>query len=255
LKNAFKQIITARGANEQHLFGGWHMSNSPVVLEAMGHGGYEYVVIDMEHGTLGIHGVAELLRALGNTAAMPVIRMPSHDPITIKHALDLGAMTVCFPFVQNGEQAAQLARSCYYPPVGDRGFARMLRASRFTAQTDYLDRANEEIAVIAQLETVQAIEQLESIARTPGITGVFVGPGDLAVTMGLKGDVTHPQVRAQMEKVGRWCKDNHVPLGTVLPTPELVKWAFDCGYNFSSMGSDLGTLMGGIRAAVAAVKA
>jgi 2-dehydro-3-deoxyglucarate aldolase len=182
------------------------------------------------------------------------VRMPSQDRNLIKHALDLGALSLYFPFVQNASEAKALAAACYYPPQGERGYAKMHRGSRYTTIADYPQRVNDELCVIAQLETPTAIANMEAIARTPGITGLFVGPGDLSVTMGHGGDVTNPAVRNEMEKVARFCVDNKIGLGTVMPTPELVKWAFEIGYNAVSMGSDMGTLMAGMKAGIAAVK-
>lgn len=248
--NAFKAKFVAR----ERLLGAWFMSGSPTILEMIGHAGYDFAVIDMEHGPEPIHALRGLLQALDATPTMHVVRMPSHDRNLIKHALDLGALSLYFPFVQNAEEASALVAACYYPPQGQRGYAKMHRGSRYTTMTDYPARVNEELCVIAQLETPTAISHAQAIADTPGITGLFVGPGDLSMTMGHGGDVTHPEVRKAMERVGRLCADQGIGLGTVMPTPELVKWAFDVGYNAVSMGSDMGLLLGAMKSGIAAVR-
>jgi 2-dehydro-3-deoxyglucarate aldolase len=248
--NRFKQTLS----QGQRLIGGWHMSGSAVVAEAMGHVGYDFVVLDMEHGPNPIHGVGDLLRALDAAQCMPVVRMAGHDEVQTKQALDLGARNLYFPMVQDAAQARAIASSCYYPPKGSRGFARMLRASSYTAQADYFSTINDDLMVIAQLETPQALANLEAIAAVEGINGLFVGPGDLAVTMGLSGQVTHPDVLAQLERVGHFCRANQIPLGTVLPNPELANWAFDCGYQFVSMASDLGLMVGAMRSGIQQLK-
>ncbi len=248
--NHFKAKFTQRAP----VFGAWLMSGSPTILEMIGHAGYDFAVIDMEHGPEPIHALRGLLQAIDATPCMNVVRMASQDRNAIKHALDLGAMSLYFPFVQNAAEAKALANACYYPPKGERGYAKMHRGSRYTTIADYPSKVNDELCVIAQLETPIAIANMEAIAQTPGITGLFVGPGDLSVTMGHGGDVTHTDVRNAMEKVGRYCIDNKIGLGTVMPTPELVKWAFDCGYSAVSMGSDMGTLMGGMKSGIASVR-
>jgi 2-dehydro-3-deoxyglucarate aldolase len=249
-RNTFKAKFTAR----ERMFGGWFMSGSSTVLEMMGHAGYDFVVVDMEHGPEPIHALRNLLQAIDATPTMNVVRMASHDRNAVKHALDLGALSLYFPFVQNADEARAIANACYYPPQGERGYAKMHRGSRYTTISDYPQRVNDELCVIAQLETPTALKNMEAIANVKGITGLFVGPGDLSVTMGHGGDVTHKAVRDEMEKVGRYCADHAIGLGTVMPTPELVKWAFDVGYNAVSMGSDMGTLMTGMRGGIARVK-
>jgi 2-dehydro-3-deoxyglucarate aldolase len=248
--NAFGTAFVKR----RRVFGGWFMSGSSTILEAMGHAGYDFVVIDMEHGTEPIHSLRNLLQAIDATPTMNVVRMASHDPIAIKHALDLGALSLYFPFVQTAAEAKSIAAACYYPPQGERGYAKMHRGSRYTSIADYPSAVNAELCVIAQLETPQGIKNMEAIADTPGITGLFVGPGDLSVTMGHGGDVSNKEVRAEMEKVGRYCADHNIGLGTVMPTPEMVKWAFDVGFSAVSMGSDMGTLMNGMKSGIAHVR-
>jgi 2-dehydro-3-deoxyglucarate aldolase/4-hydroxy-2-oxoheptanedioate aldolase len=244
----------ARFRARKKMLGGWFMSGSPTVLEMMGCAGYDFVVIDMEHGPEPIHALRGLLQAIDSAGCMNVVRMASQDRNAVKHALDLGALSLYFPFVQTADEARALSNACYYPPVGERGYAKMHRGSRYTTIADYPARVNDELCVIAQLETPLGIQNMEAIANTKGITGLFVGPGDLSVTMGHGGDVAHPAVRAQMEKVGRFSAENNMGLGTVMPTPELVKWAFDVGFTAVSLGSDMGTLMGGMKAGIARVK-
>ena len=156
----------------------------------------------------------------------------------------MGALSLCFPMVNTVAEAVELARACRYPPFGDRGFARMHRASRYNTIPDYVERINQEVCVIAQLETPHAMAAAMQIANVPGIDGLFVGPGDLAVALGHGGDVNHPQVREMMTEVAGFCRRAGTPLGTVLATPEQINWAYSIGFNFVSHASDLGLLMG-----------
>jgi len=250
LHNAFKHALLKR----ERLIGGWFMTASPVVAELMANAGYDFVVIDIEHSTASTHDLHGLMQAMAAAPAAAVVRMASHDKTQIKFALDLGAMSLYFPMVNTVDEAVALARACRYPPFGDRGFARMHRGSRYNTIGDYFERVNQEVCVIAQLETPQAVGNAMQIAGVPGIDGLFVGPGDLAVALGHGGDVTHPQVRELMTEVGGYCRRAGVPLGTVMPTPEMVAWAYSVGFNFVSHASDLGLLMNGARAGMQRIR-
>jgi 2-dehydro-3-deoxyglucarate aldolase len=230
--------------NRNQLIGGWFMSGSPVMAELMANVGYDYLVLDIEHSTAQTYGLHALLQATSETKTAPLVRMASHDKTQIKFALDMGAMSLCFPMVNTVDEAAEIARACRYPPFGDRGFARMHRASRYNTIPDYVERANHEVCVIAQLETPQAMAAAMQIGAVSGIDGLFVGPGDLSVAMGHGGDVTHPDVKELMVEVGGFCRRAGIPLGTVLATPEQINWAYSIGFNFVSHASDLGLLMG-----------
>ncbi len=250
LRNSFKHALL----NRERLVGGWFMSASPVMAELMANAGYDYLVIDIEHSTAQTYGLHSLLQATAESGTPAVVRMPSHDKTQIKFALDMGALSVCFPVVNTVDEAVALARACRYPPFGDRGFARMHRASRYNTISDYFERINQEVCVIAQLETPQAMAAAMQIAGVPGIDALFVGPGDLAVAMGLGGDVSHPQVKELMAEVGGFCRRAGVPLGTVLATPEQVAWAYSVGFNFVSHASDLGLLMGSAKAGISRIR-
>jgi 2-dehydro-3-deoxyglucarate aldolase len=243
LHNPFKHALLQR----QRLVGGWFMSASPVIAEVMANAGYDFMVIDAEHSTASTHDLHALLQACAESKTYSVVRMASHDKTQIKFALDLGVMSLYFPMVNNVDQAVEVARACRYPPFGERGFARMHRGSRYNTIPDYFERANHEVCVIAQIETPEAMRNAMQIATASGIDGLFVGPGDLAVTLGHNGDVNHPQVRELMAELGGYCQRAGIPLGTVMPTPELVAWAFSVGYNFVSHASDIGLLMNSIK--------
>lgn len=250
LHNTFKHALLKR----ERLIGGWFMSASPVVAELMANAGYDFVVIDIEHSTASTHDLHGLLQACAASQTPAVVRMASHDKTQIKFALDIGALSLYFPMVNTVDEAVALARACRYPPFGDRGFARMHRGSRYNTIGDYFERINQEVCVIAQLETPQAMAAAMQIAGVPGIDGLFVGPGDLAVALGHGGNVMHPQVRELMTEVGGFCRRAGVPLGTVMPTPEAVSWAYSVGYNFVSHASDLGLLMNGAKAGVQRIR-
>jgi 2-keto-3-deoxy-L-rhamnonate aldolase RhmA len=250
--NAFKQLLGEEGAALP--VGTWVMSASSLVAEAMGHAGFDFGVVDMEHTPLDLTTVVHMLQGIAGTRMVPIVRVPWNDAVTFKRVLDLGATTFLVPFVQNADEAARAVGAVRYPPDGWRGMAGMSRASRFGTAPDYLTTANTGISVILQLETLQAVEQLESIAAVPGVSALFMGPGDLSATMGLPGKLTHPSVMAVMADVARRCRAVGMPVGTVGGTPEVVAQYRAMGYNFLAIASDLGLMMRSATAALASVR-
>ena len=249
--NAFRQLLMSSGASAP--LGTWIMSASPIVAEAMGHAGFHWGVLDMEHTPLDMMEVIHLLQAVGNTKMVPVVRVPWNDTVTVKRVLDAGAPTLLFPFVQNADEAARAVASTRYPPEGVRGLAGMSRGSKFGTVPDYTRTANKSIGVIVQLETTAAIAQLEAIAAVPGVDALFLGPGDLSATMGHPGQITHPEVMAAMADAAQRCRDLGKPVGTVGGTPELVVQYRAMGFHYVAIASDLGLLMRGAQAAVKAL--
>ncbi|HYE48470.1 MAG TPA: aldolase/citrate lyase family protein [Azospirillaceae bacterium] len=237
--NRFKTALQGGG----RLQGAWSMSNSPTVVEALGHVGADYVVLDLEHSPTSIHGMLPLLMAADAAGCPPVVRMPDHSRTNVKHALDLGANSLMFPFVETAEEARALVDACLYPPHGRRGFSRLNRASRYLADAGYLDRAKDDVLVVPQLESEAAVGRLEEIATVPGVGAIFIGPGDLAASLGLLGQVTHARVKEMLADCGRRASKLGVPIGTVLPDAEQAAWAFQQGYSFVAVGNDLASIV------------
>jgi 4-hydroxy-2-oxoheptanedioate aldolase len=148
------------------------------------------------------------------------------------------------PFVQTREEARQAVSFAKYPPQGVRGVAAVHRASRFGRATDYLKRANDEVAVIVQLETPEAVERLPEIAAVDGVDAIFVGPGDLSAAMGHIGNIAHPEVQALIAKAASDCRTLRIPVGIVGPNPEMVRRFIGYGYNFAAIASDIALMTG-----------
>ena len=250
--NPFRQLLQSCGSRPP--LGTWVMSASPLVAEAVGYAGFDWGVIDMEHTPLDMMEVVHLLQAVGNTRMVPVVRVPWNDTVTVKRVLDAGATTVLFPFVQNADEARRAVAATRYPPQGQRGMAGMSRASKFGTTPNYMTSANQNMGVIVQLETPQAVAELEAIAAVPGVDGIFLGPADLSGAMGHPGQATHPEVMAVMADAAQRCRALKVPVGTVGGTPELVVQYRAMGFCFVAVASDLGLLMRGATAAVNALK-
>lgn len=249
-KNNFKQRLF----NQNKLIGGWIISGSTTIAEAMAHIGYDYLVIDLEHSPTSIHDTTPLLRAIEQTPTCPIVRMPSHDAIAIKQVLDQGGLTLYFPFVESVAEAKLIVQASFYPPEGKRGFAKMHRASRYMTRENYAEEANREICLIPQLETPEALDLAVEIGSVKGIDAVFIGPGDLSAAMGLHGQVNHPDVRDLISRCVNRCNEAGIPVGTVMPSPDDAKWALEIGFDFVSIANDLANLMNGCRSQLHSMK-
>jgi 2-dehydro-3-deoxyglucarate aldolase len=250
--NPFRHLLMAAGHHTP--IGTWIMSASPIVAEAVGHAGFDWGVLDMEHSPLDMMDVLHMLQALSASKMVPVVRVPWNDAVMVKRVLDAGALTVLFPFVQTADEAKRAVAATRYAPHGTRGMAAMSRASRFGTQTNYLTAANETMGVIVQLETPAAVANLERIADTDGVDAIFIGPADLSASMGHVGQLTHPDVMDLMAKAAQRCRAIGKPVGTLAGTPDVVVQYRAAGFDFVAISSDLGLLMRGAQAAVNALR-
>lgn len=198
--NRFKQAILAGRPQ----LGLWLALGNPLSAEICAGAGFDWLAIDAEHAPQHLPGILAQLQAIaGYPDCHAVLRVPSADPVGLKQYLDLGAETVLVPMVESAEQAAAVVRACRYPPVGERGIGGA-RASRWGRHGDYLQAANREVCVMVQVETMRAMQELDSIAAVPGLDAVFIGPADLAASMGHIGQPGHPEVMAAvLAAVGR----------------------------------------------------
>jgi 2-keto-3-deoxy-L-rhamnonate aldolase RhmA len=222
---------------------------SPNVAELLGHAGYDFLVVETEHNALDSAQVEHILMAIGGTEAVPLVRIPSADPVFIQRALDIGGMGVVVPLVRTAAEAEAIVRATRLPPAGTRSWG-PLRASRYTFDNrDYMDRANDNMLVALILETREAVENLESIAAVPGVDAIFLGPADLSLAYGvdfLTGP--HPPVQAAIEKMLRVCRERGVACGLGDTSVEaLLAWR-ERGCTFLVYGPDYALLAGTVRA-------
>jgi 2-dehydro-3-deoxyglucarate aldolase len=250
--NAWKQLLQSAGGHPP--VGTWVASASPVVAEAIGWAGFDWALIDMEHSPLDVAGVMQLLQAVSATKTLTVVRPPWNDTVVVKRLLDAGATTLMFPMVQTAADAERAVAATRYPPEGVRGVAGLTRASRFGTMPHYLQTANRRIGVIVQLETPEALEHLDDIARVDGVDALFIGPADLSAALGHLGEPHHPAVMERMGRAAERCKTLGMPVGTIGETPEVVAQYRAAGFDFVAVGSDLGLLMRAARAALAALR-
>lgn len=199
MQNPENKLKTALIAGQvQH--GLWLASASPVVAELAGGVGFDWCLIDGEHGPNTVAQMLPQLQALAGTGTPAVVRVAAPEVWMIKQALDLGVQTVLVPMVDDAAKAAEMARAMRYPPDGIRGMGAVLaRASRYGAIADYPHSANAQVCLMVQAESAAAVENIDAIAATPGVDGVFVGPADLSADMGYPGQPDHPEVEAAID--------------------------------------------------------
>lgn len=245
--NAF--IARLREKERGAPLGTFLMSGSPIVAEAIGCNGFEWAIVDAEHSPIDVADVAHMLMAIGNTPMIPVVRAPWNEPVVIKRLLDAGAATLLVPFVQDAKEAARAAAAVRYPPAGLRGMAGLSRASRFGTVADHFRRADAGVGLIVQIETPQALDRIEEISAVEGVDAVFIGPTDLSGSMGLHGDGAHPDVQAAVKSAIARCQRIGKPVGTLAATLEAAVELARQGADFVVLASDLGLLLGQVRAA------
>jgi len=238
--NLFKRAITSGKTP----VGTWLMSGAPSTAEALGCAGFDFLVVDMEHVPIDVAEMIGLLRAIAGTPAQAVVRPPWNDMVMVKSAMDAGATSLLFPFVQNADEARRAVACTRYPPAGIRGVAGTHRGSRYGAVTDYLKRANDEVCVVVQIETPAALERLPEIAAVPGVDSIFVGPGDLSASMGHIGNIGNPDVQAKLASAAAACRKLGKPCGIVGASPEMVAKFLEYGYSWVAIGSDMSLMVG-----------
>ncbi len=227
----------------QKTVGAWLQLASPISAEIFGKAGFDWVMVDMEHGPGDILTLSSQLQALAKFDVVPFARAPWNDFVTIKRMLDVGLYGILVPYVCNKEEAQAAVRACKYPMTGIRGVAPSPRAGGFGMNgLDYLKNANEQILVMVQIETPQAVENIEEILSVEGLDGVFVGPMDLSCSMGHFGDPSHPDVQAAIRKVEEAAKKSDKFLGTVSGGIQQAQALYDRGYQLITTMSDSVTL-------------
>ncbi|MSO67235.1 MAG: 4-hydroxy-2-oxo-heptane-1,7-dioate aldolase [Pseudolabrys sp.] len=237
-RNAFKHAIAAGKLQ----IGLWSSLCSNIAAEIISDSGFDWILLDTEHSPNEIPDLVGQLQAMQGSATTPIIRPAWNDAVLAKRALDIGAQSLLFPYVQNAEEARRAVASTRYPPQGIRGVSVAARASRYGRTPEYLTRANAEICVLVQVETRSALGEIEAIAEVEGIDGVFIGPSDLAASLGHLGNPQHPDVQKAIENAGKRLKAVGKPAGILTGNEEEARRYIGWGYLFVAVGADVGLL-------------
>ena len=240
-RNAFKQAL-AEGKRQVGL---WSGLASPIAAEILAGAGFDWIVIDGEHGPNDITTLLPQLQAMRGGTAEPVFRVPWNDMVILKRALDVGARSVLIPFVQNAEEARRVVAATRYPPLGIRGVAVTPRANDYGRVENYHKNAHLDTCVLVQVETRAALKEIEAIAAVDGVDGIFIGPSDLAADFGHLGNSKHPDVMAALKDAVTRIRAAGKPAGFLTGVVDDVESMFAMGFNFTAVGSDVGILARG----------
>ena len=241
-KNSFK----ARVKSGDTQIGLWVGLGDPSVAELCAGTGFDWLLIDGEHGPNGLRDVLAQLRAVG-AKSHPVVRTRDDNRAEIKQMLDIGAQTLLVPMIENAAQARDVVRSALYPPAGVRGVgAALARASGYNAIPDYLQTANDEVCLLLQVESKAGIAALDDILAVDGVDGVFVGPSDLAADMGHLGQPGADEVKATVRDALSRIRQAGKADGVLTSDSALATDFVADGVHFLAVGSDVGVLRAGL---------
>jgi len=243
LEDTFRDALTA--ANRP-LAGMWVCSGSPLVAEICAGSGLDWVLIDAEHSPNGLESILAQLHAVSGYPVQAMVRPPVNDTVVIKQYLDLGVQNLLIPMVNSIGEAQAAVAATRYPPHGVRGVGSALaRASRWNRVPDYLASASETTSLTVQIESMAAVEAVTDILNVEGVDAIFVGPSDLAASMGLLGQQEHPDVRAAVEHCLAAATAVGKPSGVNAFNPDTARHYLANGATFVLVGADVALLARG----------
>lgn len=233
--NLFKQALREGRAQ----IGLWLGLADPYVAELLASTGFDWLLVDAEHGPNDVRQVLSQLQAVAPYPVQPVVRPVQGDVALIKQYLDIGAQTLLVPMVETAEQAARVVAATRYPPRGIRGVGSALaRASRWNQVEGYLHRADEELCVLVQVESAAALQHLDAIAAVEGVDGVFFGPSDLSASMGYIGKPSEPVVQQAIADGIAAVRRAGKAAGILSADPQMARQYLDMGALFVAVGVD-----------------
>jgi 4-hydroxy-2-oxoheptanedioate aldolase len=231
---------------DRTLLGLWQALATPYTAEICARAGYDWLLFDGEHAPNTVQTLLAQLQAVAAFPVEAVARVPVGEPVVIKQYLDIGFRTLLVPMVDTGEQAATLVAATRFPPLGVRGVASATsRASGFGANAAYLATAHEDICLIAQIESSAGLAAIDAIATTEGIDALFIGPADLAASLGQLGNPRHPEVQAAITAAFSRIAASGKPAGIFALSDSDARERIAQGFKFVSLGTDIGVLAQG----------
>jgi 4-hydroxy-2-oxoheptanedioate aldolase len=238
--------LKARLKAGEKALGAWTMSDSADNAEVLALSGLDFVMMDQEHGQGLLTDAIAQMRAMQATGCVPMIRVPWNDFVFIKRVLDAGVQGVMVPQVNTPEEARAVVAACRYPPKGNRGAAGGTRAAAYGFNMGYYDRAADDLIIVVQIETPQAVENAGAIAAIDGVDIVFIGPRDLSASIGKLNQFDDPELKQLLAKAEQAVLKSGKTLGCVANPGPAVRQMFDRGYGFLISGSDLAHLRNGV---------
>jgi 4-hydroxy-2-oxoheptanedioate aldolase len=226
----------------------WCSLPGSYVAEVVAGSGYDWLLFDTEHSPGDPLTVLPQLQAVAPYDVSAVVRPASNDAVLIKRFLDFGAQTLLIPYVQSREEAKAAVAAMRYPPEGIRGVSGLTRATRFGRVPDYGHTAHTQLCLLVQIETRVALDRLEDIASVEGVDGVFIGPADLAASLGFVGQPDHPDVVSAVEDAIARLRTIGKPSGILTPNESFARRCIELGTVFTAVGIDAGLLARGSEA-------
>jgi 4-hydroxy-2-oxoheptanedioate aldolase len=237
-------------AENRCAIGAWCLSPDPVAAEVLARAGFDWICIDLQHGWLGIEEMIPVVHSIATAGSVPIVRVPANELWLIGRALDAGAYGVLVPLVNSADEAERAVRACRYPKAGSRSVGAFRRAPSIASDAAH---ANSEVLCIVMIESASALEDIDSICALPGVDAVYIGPGDLALSLGLSHRQEHDlnTFRAISEAAHRHKK----AAGMHGETGEEAGWAIENGFDLTTAGADVDFMYGAACAALATASA
>jgi len=245
---AYQNPFLAQLATGEPAIGCWATTAETVFAEVLGHAGYDFVIVDMQHGTIELSTLAPVLQAIQAGGGKGIVRVPSHEYRDIGKALDLGALAVVIPLVETAEEAAAAVTACRFPPHGTRSWG-AIRTGLLIGNEEPRDL--ERFGCFVMIETVRGLENVDAIAAVEGLTGIFVGPADLAINLGMSTDpsVWSDEQRARhvaaTDRVRDACRDAGIVPGILVGNPTRARGYVETGFQAVTASLDVVVLESG----------
>ncbi|WP_394248924.1 aldolase/citrate lyase family protein [Arthrobacter pityocampae] len=250
LEGSFREALAAA---DRPLAGMWVCSGSPLVAEICAGAGLDWLLVDAEHSPNGLESILAQVQAIHGYPVQTLVRPPVNDAVLIKQYLDLGVQNLLIPMVHSAADAEAAVAAIRYPPEGVRGVGSALaRAARWNRVPEYLARAASTISVTVQIESAAAVDAVADILAVDGVDAIFVGPSDLAASLGLLGRQEHPDVVTAVERCLAAAARAGKPAGVNAFTPSVARRYLDGGARFILVGADVALLARGSEALAAA---
>lgn len=237
-KNSFKQKLKTKDIQ----VGLWSNLASNIVTEILSYAGFDWILFDTEHAPNDISTLISQLQAMKGSKTVPLVRPVWNDPLMIKKLLDIGFHNFIIPFVQNAEEAEKAVSAVRYPPRGTRGVSVGARGSSYGYAEDYWHKIEDHIGLVVQIETLEAVDNIEGIAGVDGVDAIFVGPSDLAASMGHLANPGHSEVQQKLKEIVEKCSSLNITVGILAGNGKDGERYIDMGYHFVGFGSDSGLL-------------
>ena len=240
------EVFKQRLQRDEVQLGLWQALANNYTAEICARCGFDWLLFDMEHAPNTMQTMLAQIQAVTPFDVEPIVRIASAEPVAIKQILDMGFATILIPMIDDAEQAAAMVRACRYPPAGIRGVSSATaRGAGFGSAVNHLVEANDQVTLIAQIESVAGLANAASIVQTEGVDAIFIGPNDLAAGMGFPGESGHPDVQEAIDSIKEAADQAGKPVGIFGQNEDDIRSRLTQGYRFVSVGTDIGLLLSG----------